>query len=51
MASSNEDADLAPSVAAGYRITEKKTVDEYAALDSKSIPHLHPETRQRKLTM
>jgi hypothetical protein len=34
MTSTNEDADLAPSVATGYKITEKKTVDEYAALDA-----------------
>jgi len=45
MSSNNEDADLAPSVAAGYKITEKKTVDEYAALDAKSLlppPLFHP---------
>jgi hypothetical protein len=35
MTSTNEEADLAPSVAAGYKITEKKTVDEYTALDAK----------------
>ena len=35
MGSANEDADLAPSVASGYKITEKKTVGEYAALDAK----------------
>jgi hypothetical protein len=33
--SQNDDADLAPSLAAGYKITEKKTLDEYAALDAK----------------
>lgn len=38
MTSTNDDADLAPSVAAGYRVTEKKTVSEYAALDAKYHP-------------
>jgi hypothetical protein len=33
--SAHEDTDLAPSVAAGYKITEKKSVGEYAALDAK----------------
>jgi len=45
MSSHNDDADLAPSVAAGYKITEKKTVGEYAALDAKSSsPLLLPLT-------
>jgi hypothetical protein len=35
MASTTEDSDLVPSVAEGYKITEKKSVNEYAALDSK----------------
>jgi hypothetical protein len=35
--SANEDTDLAPSVAAGYKITEKKSVGEYAALDAKYV--------------
>jgi hypothetical protein len=35
MTSTNDDVDLAPSVAAGYKVTEKKTVGEYAALDAK----------------
>jgi hypothetical protein len=35
MAPTNDDVDLAPSVAAGYKVTEKKTVSEYAALDAK----------------
>jgi hypothetical protein len=35
MASTSEDAELAPSTAPGYKITEKKTVQEYAALDAK----------------
>lgn len=35
MSQTNDDADLAPSVASGYKITEKKTLDEYTALDSK----------------
>lgn len=38
MASPNDDADLSPSVASGYKITEKKTVGEYAALDAKYFP-------------
>jgi hypothetical protein len=38
MASTSDDADLAPSNTEGYRITEKKTVDEYAALDAKFEP-------------
>jgi hypothetical protein len=35
MSTSNEDNDLSPSVATGYKITEKKTVSEYANLDAK----------------
>ena len=35
MSETNDDADLAPSVVSGYKITEKKTLDEYTALDSK----------------
>jgi hypothetical protein len=37
MAQRNDDEDLAPSVASGYKITEKKSVNEYAALDAKYI--------------
>jgi hypothetical protein len=33
--SQNDDADLAPSVATGYKIAEKKTLGEYTALDAK----------------
>ena len=35
--SAHEDTDLAPSVAAGYKIAEKKSVGEYAALDAKYL--------------
>jgi hypothetical protein len=35
MSHTNDDVDLAPSVAAGYKITEKKTLDEYTSLDAK----------------
>jgi hypothetical protein len=43
MGATNDDADLAPSTAAGYKISEKKTVDEYAALDAKYILiRVHP---------
>ena len=37
MTSTHDDADLAPSLAAGYKLTEKKTVGEYAALDAKCV--------------
>ena len=38
MASTSEDADLAPSRAEGYNLSEKKTVEEYASLDAKYDP-------------
>jgi len=38
MASTGDDADLAPSHTEGYNLTEKKTVEEYAALDAKFKP-------------
>jgi hypothetical protein len=37
MTSRNEDDEIAPTVAAGYKITEKKSVNEYAALDAKYV--------------
>jgi hypothetical protein len=39
MASTSEEAELAPSTAAGYKITEKKTLEEYTALDAKYTFH------------
>ena len=41
MSEGKEDADMAPSIAAGYKISEKKTLNEYTALDAKYI-HLIP---------
>jgi len=38
MSEGKEDADLAPSIAAGYKISEKKTLDEYTALDAEYSP-------------
>lgn len=41
--SQNDDADLAPSVATGYKIAEKKSLGEYTALDAKYLPPLERE--------
>jgi hypothetical protein len=38
MSEVKDDLDLAPSVATGYKISEKKTLGEYTALDAKSFP-------------
>ena len=37
MTSRNEDDEIAPSVTIGYKITEKKSVNEYATLDAKYV--------------
>jgi hypothetical protein len=42
MASANDEQDFVPSVAPGYKITEKKTVDEYQTLDAKFRPLSNP---------